>query len=480
MLLILVNLAGAVIIFCLAALVVPMPAIAHQTSVRLENLALAGGYVVFAVLIGVIRGAAITSAATAWLRDGRNPDDRERLAVLRAPGRLAVMQALLWGLGAVAFGVFNARESIRLGLLIVLIVLLAGLANTAVAYLVAERALRPYARLALASGVPERVGIRWGVRTLLAWALGSGIISLGIFLAGLTALTIRDVTTTRLAVTMVALGATAFIGGGFPIWLATKAGSDPVRSLRAAITQVNAGNLDADVPIYDATELGVLQAGFNDMLHGLRERETLRDLFGRHVGDDVARAALAGGARLGGEVRRVGVLFVDVIGSTSIAGDRPPEEVVSLLNRFFAVVIEVVHDHGGWINKFEGDAALAIWGAPVPIANMEAALLAAARELGTRLRRDVPDLRAGIGVSAGNAVAGNVGAARRYEYTVIGDPVNEAARLTELAKNVPALVLANAALLNLAASEAGHWERLEPVTVRGRSAPTPLAMPRLG
>jgi len=237
------------------------------------------------------------------------------------------------------------------------------------------------------------------------------------------------------------------------------------------------GDFSVDVPIYDGTELGILQAGFNDMLHGLREREKMRDLFGRHVGPDVARAALESGVKLGGEVRRVGVLFVDIIGSTAMASNRPPEEVVAVLNRFFDIVIDVVNRHGGWINKFEGDAALAIWGAPVPHPTMEASLLAAARELGERLRRDVPEVGAGIGVSAGNAVAGNIGAAQRYEYTVIGDPVNEAARLTELAKDVPALVMANGTLLDAAGEEADHWHRLSPVVVRGRSQETPLATP---
>jgi len=108
---------------------------------------------------------------------------------------------------------------------------------------------------------------------------------------------------------------------------------------------------------------------------------------------------------------------------------------------------------------------------------MEASLLEAARELGDRLQHEIPEVRAGIGVSAGNAVAGNVGAAQRYEYTVIGDPVNEAARLTELAKEVPALVMANGALLDLAGAEAEHWHRLAPVVVRGRSEPTPIATP---
>ena len=214
------------------------------------------------------------------------------------------------------------------------------------------------------------------------------------------------------------------------------------------------------------------------MVTGLQEREELRDLFGRHVGADVAKAALEKGVELGGEAREIAVLFVDIIGSTSLAEDRPPDEVVSLLNHFFDVVIDVVHEHEGWINKFEGDAALAIWGAPMEIEDMHTRALAAARTLGRRLEEEVPDIKAGIGVSAGTAVAGNVGTHERYEYTVIGDPVNEAARLTNHAKQVDGRVVANQDLVERATDDEGRrWKELEPITVRGRSTPTRLAAP---
>jgi adenylate cyclase len=194
----------------------------------------------------------------------------------------------------------------------------------------------------------------------------------------------------------------------------------------------------------------------------------------------VARAAAAAGeVRLGGEVRCVGVLFVDLVGSTALAAERPAEEVVGLLNRFFAVVVEVVEEHDGWINKFEGDAALAVFGAPVDGTDPAGCALAAGRVLAARLAAEVPDVTAGIGISAGDAVAGNVGDVRRYEYTVIGDPVNEAARLTELAKTVPGRVLASAGAVEMAADEeAGRWELGDATVLRGRTAPTRLATPR--
>ncbi len=225
--------------------------------------------------------------------------------------------------------------------------------------------------------------------------------------------------------------------------------------------------------------MGLLQAGFNDMVTGLRERERIRDLFGRQVGEDVARQAMEDDVRLGGEVREVSVLFVDLVGSTTLAGERPPEEVVELLNRFFAEVIDVVEGCGGWINKFEGDAALAIFGAPLPVTDAPGSALRAARELDERLRERIPELRAGIGVACGEAVAGNIGAERRFEYTVIGDPVNQASRLTDLAKERSCRVLAAHGVVEAAADdEAARWQAGEEHTLRGRSSPTLVASPR--
>jgi len=219
------------------------------------------------------------------------------------------------------------------------------------------------------------------------------------------------------------------------------------------------------------------------MASGLRERERIRDLFGRQVGEAVARQALedesAGDEiRLGGSVRDVAVLFVDLVGSTELAAKRPAQEVVALLNRFFGEVVDVVEREGGWVNKFQGDAALAVFGAPLALAGKEASALRAARSLDRRLRAAVPEVGVGIGVAVGPAVAGRIGATRRFEYTVIGDPVNEAARLTELAKHRPGRVLASADAVARAGEEAARWQLADEVQLRGRAAPTRLALPR--
>ena len=161
------------------------------------------------------------------------------------------------------------------------------------------------------------------------------------------------------------LGGVALVVGLTATMIAARAISDPVSAVRNALDRVAGGELQTQVLIEDGSEVGQLQAGFNRMAEGLHEREQIRDLFGRQVGQEVAREALRDGTRLGGEEREVGALFVDLMGSTSLSLAMPPTEVVAVLNRFFRVVIEVVEAEGGLVNKFEGDAALCVFGAPV-------------------------------------------------------------------------------------------------------------------
>jgi adenylate cyclase len=172
------------------------------------------------------------------------------------------------------------------------------------------------------------------------------------------------------------------------------------------------------------------------------------------------------------------VLFVDVIGSTALAERESPERVVALLNDFFAAVVGVVDRHGGLVNKFEGDAALCVFGAPVSQDDHAARALATARELRARLDALDGGFDAAIGVASGTVVAGYVGAETRFEYTVIGDPVNEAARLTEIAKRHDQRLLASGETLDLAdRAERGRWELDGDVVLRGRTTPTRLAVP---
>ncbi|MFL6095411.1 MAG: adenylate/guanylate cyclase domain-containing protein, partial [Blastococcus sp.] len=356
---------------------------------------------------------------------------------------------------------------------------LGGETTCAVLYLATERVVRPITIRALAARPADgsrAPGVR--ERLLWAWSLGTGVPLLGVMVVGTVGITKSGVDAGYVGAAVVFLGVIATAIGLLATVFAARAIADPLTSMRRALERVGRGELDARVEVDDGSEVGLLQAGFNRMAEGLRERERIRDLFGRQVGREVALAALRDGTRLGGEEREVGVLFVDLVGSSGMALAMPPTEVVRLLNLFFRAVVETVEAHGGLVNKFEGDGALCVFGAPVPCGDPAGDALCTARALAERLSRDVREVDFGIGVSAGVAVAGNVGAEHRFEYTVIGDPVNEAARLAELAKQRPERVLASEVALGQAATEADAWKVTDSAVLRGRNAATGIAHPR--
>jgi adenylate cyclase len=357
------------------------------------------------------------------------------------------------------------------------IILLGGITTTTMNYLLAERILRPITARALAAGLPDRpVGPGVRGRVTIVWASATAVPLLAIVLTAVAGLVSDGLDRELLAWSVLFLAVVAVTVGLSSTLITARSLAEPLGSMRTALERVEEGDLDVHVPVDDGSELGLVEAGFNRMAEGLRERERVQDLFGRHVGHDVARLALDGGIELGGETRDVGALFVDVVGSTALAAQLPPQRVVALLNGFFEIVVAVTQAHGGMVNKFEGDGAVCVFGAPVALDDPAGAALAAAREMRARLLDELPQLDAAIGVSAGEAVAGNVGAKERFEYTVIGDPVNVAARLCELAKRRPErIVAADAAIARADPREAERWALGDETVLRGRDTPTRIA-----
>ncbi|MFC5180695.1 adenylate/guanylate cyclase domain-containing protein [Actinomadura harenae] len=474
------NLGGALVVLLFATVVIPDPPTHGITHVRLVNTAAFFSYPVLAGPVAMATGLYLWRPVIRLARDGGVPDETQRRAVLLGPLRLTLLVGMLWTVGAIGWAVldatlFSARMATKVGSTC----LLGAITTCTIVYLLSERLLRPAAALALASRSAQNVRLP-GVttRVMLAWALGTAVPVFGLLGVGIAALVTPGIRTTQLALTVLVLAGTAIGVGTGVTFLAVRAIADPIKAVRGGMTRVARGDLSGEVEVYDASEVGQLQAGFNDMVAGLREHERLRDLFGRHVGEEVAGLAFEHDIELGGVTRDVAVLFVDLTGSTRLAETRSPDQVVELLNAFFAVVVRVVAAHAGWINKFEGDAALAIFGAPSAMDDAAGAALGAARELGGRLRAEVPEVDAGIGVSAGPVVAGYIGAEQRFEYTVIGDPVNEAARLSDLAKTHDERVLASGRVVERAAeAEAGQWRFGETITLRGRRGATRLALP---
>ncbi|HEY7136426.1 MAG TPA: adenylate/guanylate cyclase domain-containing protein [Acidimicrobiia bacterium] len=413
-----------------------------------------------------------------WAAEDRPPAPAEQEATLRLPLSEAARSLVAWVIASVVFAVMcfvidgRSGLAVRVGLTI----FDGGLVTCAVVFLFFERALRPIFARALATDPPRRrmsIGVR--PRLLLTWTLGSAVP-----FAGLVALPMTTGAHADIAAAVVTLSLVGLIVGLVTTLVAARSVADPLELLQTAIARVADGQLDVSVAVDDGGEVGQLQAGVNHMVSGLRERRRLADLFGRHVGTEVARLALEQGSGLMSEQRDVTAMFVDLVGSTALAEVLAPEQVVDTLNAFFGAVATAVAAEGGWVNKFEGDGALCVFGAPAAQPDHAPRALRAARSLRERLAElaaSYPGMDAGIGVSSGAVVAGNVGTEARYEYTVIGGPVNEAARLTELAKERPGRVIASGGALERARDEATHWTPLGTVALRGRSTPTPIYEP---
>lgn len=476
------NLGGAAIVFAFSVWLLPSTTDTDGATLVRWNAVAAVTYTLLATMIGAIWGRRGINAYEAWLIEDRPPTAIEVDRTLTAPRRLMITQGVLWAIAAAGFTVVNGIIEPSLIARVAMTVVGGGLTTATLTFLLAERITRPVVARALEHD-PEPARHAAGVtsRTLLAWTMGTGVPLIGILAAGIGFFITGEGTRTQLATAMVALGGTGLLVGFTMTLLGVRSIAGPVRSVRKAMALVAEGDLDASVQVNSSTEVGRLQSGFNRMAAGLREREELRDLFGQHVGSDVARTALERGIDLRGETRQATVLFVDVVDSTGMAEQLPPREVLGLLNRLFAVVIEVVDAHHGWINKFVGDAAMAVFGVPEWIEDHPGAALGTARHLAVELGRRVPELDFGIGVSTGTVVAGHLGDERRHEYTIIGDMVNVAARLTDVAKGVPERILADAAAVEAAADdERRHWVTDTPRTIRGRRDPVPVAIPTGG
>jgi adenylate cyclase len=470
---------GTLDVFLLLWLVLPAPDLgtAQPGTVVTFNAIAVATLAPLSVVLGTWVAYRFARPFRRFLREGRAPTDEERFATLNHPLRSAKIDAVGWSLGALVLATLNLRFSPDAAFHVGSTVLMGGLTTTAVTYLLTERIMRPLTARALANSSPPRTcgpGVQG--RLVLAWALATGVPLLGLGFVGFHAAV--EGPSARVATSVLVLSAGSLIVGLLATVLVARSLGEPLLDLRSALGRIEEGELDVEVPVNDGSEVGLLQSGFNHMAAGLRERERLHDLFGRHVGADVARQALERPTALGGEQREVAVLFVDLVGSTELATRWSAAEVVSLLNRFFTIVVDTVGHHRGWVNKFEGDAALCVFGAPLPDDGCASGALAAARTLRARLDDELPRADAGIAVSAGLAVAGNVGSENRFEYTVIGDPVNEAARLCELAKGRAERLLASEAVLDRAGEEeAARWRYAESITLRGRSEPTRISVP---
>jgi class 3 adenylate cyclase len=254
----------------------------------------------------------------------------------------------------------------------------------------------------------------------------------------------------------------------------------PVGQIAEAAYSVARGDLTRRVSETRWDDLGRLERAFNDMVKGLNEREQIREMFGRYVSPQVREAIESGRVTLTGERKTVTVLYCDMRGSTPFAEAHEPEEVMAALNQYFEVIILATEAHGGIVNRFVGDAAVCVFGAPTEYRDhaeraVEAAL--SMREGLAHLNRKrtllgLPTLLFGLGLNTGAVTAGATGSEERQEYTLIGDAMNLGARIEELNKVYPEhdILLSeftHSALGDKAQSYA--FNDLGPVDIRGKA-----------
>lgn len=228
------------------------------------------------------------------------------------------------------------------------------------------------------------------------------------------------------------------VGGDF---IARKI-TQPVTVLAQGADKIEQGHYDLTIEVNQKDELGHLAQRFNAMAKGLAERAKVRSLLGKVVSPEIAEQLLSNGVELGGEEREVTILFSDIRNFTSLCETHNAKEMITLLNQLLTRLSKIIDGHHGVIDKYIGDAVMALFGVPVKddlqAQNTVLAALAMQKELVAinleLIAKNFVEIGLGIGINTAQVIAGNMGSTTRLNYTVIGDGVNVSARLEGLTK----------------------------------------------
>jgi adenylate cyclase len=273
----------------------------------------------------------------------------------------------------------------------------------------------------------------------------------------------------------VVIGAALGLGLALPISvsLGFSPSLQPIRDLAKGAERVAAGDYSQRLPVVQDDDIGALAASFNRMQAGLAERQRLQTAFGTYVDPALAARLLEQGDDVfTGERREVTVMFVDIRDFTPFAEANTAEDTVSRLNDLFDIVVPAVVDAGGHVNKFLGDGALAVFGAPNDLPHHADAALVAAAAIQRRVdERFADSLRIGIGINSGKVIAGTIGARGKLEFTLIGDAVNVAARVEQLTKTTGDETLVTQHCVDALTSRSPELTDRGSHTLKGKSAP---------
>ena len=259
--------------------------------------------------------------------------------------------------------------------------------------------------------------------------------------------------------------------------------TQPVLAIADAASRIEKGEFEQQIQTRRRDEIGRMAQSFNHMARGLAEKERVRNLLGKVVSPAIAEELMRSEIDLGGEEREVTILFSDVRSFTSLCEGRSPRDILELLNLYLTEVSTTISDRGGVVDKYIGDAVMALFGAPVtgsddPSQAVRAArdMIAAVDRLNPEVQKDGwPELEIGVGINTDIVVAGNMGSIERLNYTVIGDGVNLAARLEGLTKVYGLPILVTEMTANGCPDL--RFRELDRVRVKGKSEPVALYEP---
>ncbi len=472
------------------------------------------GLVMTAVLVGLgaflgIRNQlAVRRAYLILLTGGRLEPEalgRVQRLVLNAPLMYAAITLFNWVLATLIMGGFRLItasepagkawfESSRLAVGI----LTSGVATTTIVFFATEALMRRLRTVFFPEGGLSRLkGVfRLGVRHRLLYSLMmisvAPMIVVGVIfyhkvstalaaVPGQTLSAAGQAALTSTVLVIIFVPAVLILAGVVLSRLVSASVADPVQAMAGAMARVREGNLLARVAVANNDELGDLADAFNLMIAGLRERDFIKETFGKYVTREIRDEILAGRIPLDGVIREVTVMFADLRDFTPLVEATPPKQVVTILNGYFEAMTPAIRERGGLVLQFLGDEIYAVFGAPLGLENHARQAVAAALDMRARLaevndrlaRQQIPPLRHGIGLHTGQVLAANIGSPDRLSYLLVGDTVNVAARLQGLNKRFGTDVLLTA---NTRAGLADAFPlRVMPETiVKGRSRPVEI------
>jgi adenylate cyclase len=404
--------------------------------------------VVVMAYVSILPGARRNRLVEQWAA-GREEVDRARAleatyawtreAVVRSAGAGAVWIALL----LVVVGAIAGATGSRLVQYGIVGAALGGVSSLVVLHSFMEASTRP-ARIAIAGDTEIGDALPRSRPSFAAWSNVSMLAAAFTFSAvGTMLAAVFDRVSDTPVLIVVIAGALTLGFAPLVVGLGFTPSLRPVRDLAEGTQRVAAGDYSQRLPVVQDDDLGALAASFNRMQAGLAERQRLQAAFGTYVDPALASRLLEQGDDIfTGERREVTVMFVDVREFTPFAEANAAEDVVARLNALFEIVVPAVVDAGGHVNKFLGDGALAVFGAPNDLADhADAAVNAAVLIHRLVAERFGGDLRIGIGVNTGVVIAGTIGGAGKLEFTLIGDTVNIAARVEQLTKTTGDTIL---------------------------------------